>query len=125
MHLITNINVDVPITAGGRKVGKLKATLNNPIGIEPSGGYTASIDYVSVVTEGEDEVEYNVLQANNGRIPIAEADFQALYDAFKATLPSDADMHLRLMTMSYKAVEAKMIEEFTELTSSANFDLIP
>ncbi len=125
MHLITNINVDVPITAGGRKVGKLKATLNNPIGIEPSGGYSASIDYVSVVTEGEGEVEYNVLQANDGRIPITETDFQALYDAFKDSLPSDADMHLRLMTMGYKVAEVRMIEEFTELTNTSQFDLIP
>lgn len=125
MHLITNINVDVPITAGGRKIGKLKATLNNPIGIEPKGGYSASIDYVSVVTEEGEEVEYNVLQADVGRIPISEADFQAIYDSIKATLPSDADMHLRLMTMGYKVVETKMIQEFAELTSSANFDLIP
>ena len=120
MYLITNIDVKVPITAGGTKTGKLKTTLNNPIGIEPKGGYSASVDYVSVVTEDDEEVEYNVLQADVGRIPIPEADFQAIYDSIKATLPSDADMHLRLMTMGYKVVEAKMIQEFTELTSVAN-----
>jgi len=124
MHLITNIDVKVPVTAGGTKTGKLKATLNNPIGIEPSGGYSASIDYVSIVTEGEDEVEYSVLQANTGRILIAETDFQAIYESIKATLPSDADMHVRLMTMGYKVVEIRMITEFTELTSATDFDLV-
>ena len=66
-----------------------------------------------------------MLQKDGGRIPISEADFQAIYDSIKATLPSDSDMHLRLMTMGYKVVEFKMISEFAELTSSTNFDLTP
>jgi len=125
MHLITNINATASVTAGGNKLGKIKATLNNPIGIEPLGGYSALVDYVVVVDEGGEDVEYEVLKADRGRTPIDEATFQALYDAAKASLPADSDMHLRLMTMSYKVVEAKMIEQYSELTSSANFDLIP
>lgn len=124
MHLITNINVDAPITAGGRKIGKLKATLNNPIGIEPKGGYSSSVKYTVIVDESGEDVEYDVLQANKNRIPITEADFQAIYNSIKATLPSDADMHLRLMTLGYKIVETKVISEFAEPTLSTEFDLI-
>ena len=125
MHLITNINATASVTAGGTKLGKIKATLNNPIGIEPSGGYTALVDYVVVVDEGGEDVEYEVLKADNGRTLIDEATFQALYDLAKAGLPVDTDMHLRLMTMGYKVVEAKMIEQYAELTSDTDFDLIP
>ncbi len=125
MHLITNINATASVTAGGTKLGKIKATLNNPIGIEPSGGYTALVDYVVVVDEGGEDVEYEVLKADNGRTLIDEATFQALYDLAKAGLPADTDMHLRLMTMGYKVVEAKMIEQYAELTSDTDFDLIP
>ncbi len=124
MHLITNINATASVTAGGTKLGKIKATLNNPIGIEPSGGYSALVDYVVIVDEGGTDVEYEVLKADRGRTPIDEADFQALYNSIKASLPSDADMHDRLMTMGYKVVEAKMIEQYSELVSSSNFELI-
>ncbi len=125
MHLITNINATASVSAGETKLGKIKATLRNPIGIEPAGGYSADVDYTVIVDEAGEDVEYKVIKSNNGRELIPESVFQALYDLAKASLPSDADMHLRLMTMGYKVVEAKMIEQYSELTSSANFDLVP
>jgi len=148
MYLKTKINVTVPVTAGGALTGKLKATLNNnPLGVETNteGGFSASIDYkvliptsmdVEVPVEGGEEgetevvqqmvdVEHEVLRANRGRVKITEAVFQAIYDSVEASLPSDSQMHLRLVTLGYKVVEAKMIEEFSELTSDADFELVP
>ena len=121
MHLLTNIDVTVPVTAGGSMTGKLKAEILNPIGIEVvKGGYSSTIKYSVVV----DSVEHDVLQAIKGRIDIAEAEFQAIYDAVESGLPADTDMFTRLVTLGYEVVKVKMVEEFTELTATSEIDIV-